>query len=454
MAVYMDANSTTPLAPEVIKSIMKTAEKAWYNPSSSYDKIGKVVINNARKSIAGLLDIQCDDLVFTSGGTESNFMVFHTIASLPWGFLPHVITTNVEHPSILRPLAKMAKEGRMDLTIVPVDRLTGIVNPSTILGALRPNQTVLISLMLANNETGAIMPVGDVVRAVRDWEAQLYKSTDNVVPSSYRVFIHSDLAQAVGKLNVNIRKLGIDYGTIVGHKFYGPRIGALYIRGLHTYTPETWLERTPYRNVPTNCGHKDCCNVPPAPLIPLFLGGGQESGFRSGTENTPMIAGLAKAAELVSANLASYMSHMSCMREQLIQQLCMAFPPVSGHPNIIIFGVHRGLSSNLNGLIHLDPQRLSVLPNTVNLAFSGPPYLDSREILALCPNLCASRGAACHSDQTSSSVLLACGYSVEESRSAIRLSIGRDTIFEDIHTAVAELRAAVSQLFSSNSAAT
>ncbi|OON16822.1 hypothetical protein X801_07351, partial [Opisthorchis viverrini] len=105
----------------------------------------------------------------------------------------------------------------IDLTIVPVDRLTGIVNPSAILGALRPNQTVLISLMLANNETGAIMPVGDVVRAVRAWEAQLYKSTDNLAPSPYRVFIHSDLAQAVGKLDVNIRKLGIDYGTIVGH---------------------------------------------------------------------------------------------------------------------------------------------------------------------------------------------------------------------------------------------
>ncbi|KER19279.1 hypothetical protein T265_11895 [Opisthorchis viverrini] len=165
-----------------------------------------------------------------------------------------------------------------------------------------------------------------------------------------------------------------------------------------------------------------------------------------------MIAGLAKAAELVSANLASYIGHMSCMREQLIQQLCKAFPPVPGHPNIIIFGVHRGLSSNLNGFTRLDPQRLTVLPNTVNLAFSGPPYLDSREILALCPNLHASRGAACHSDQTGSSVLLACGYSIEESRSAIRLSVGRDTTSEDIHSTVAALRTAVSQLFSSNSA--
>ncbi|VDP90101.1 unnamed protein product [Echinostoma caproni] len=157
-----------------------------------------------------------DDLIFTSGGTEANHSVFHTFVNIPLDIKPHIVTVNTEHPSVLVPLRKLHTDGLIDLTVIPVSHKTGVAHYEDVLAALKPNQTVLVSVMLANNETGAISPIQQIVQSIREWER-------NVAPSSLplgRVFVHSDLAQAVGKLPVNVRSLGLDYATIVGHKLH------------------------------------------------------------------------------------------------------------------------------------------------------------------------------------------------------------------------------------------
>ncbi|CAH8507438.1 unnamed protein product [Dicrocoelium dendriticum] len=219
--------------------------------------------------------------------------------------------------------------------------------------------------------------------------------------------------------------------------FHGPRIGCLFVRGLGDDKPDPFLSN------PTS-------NTDSAPFVPLFLGGGQECGFRSGTENTPMIAGLGEAAKLISANLTAYAKHMLQMRQFLEQQLREAFP--STDPNsVCIFGLDRCQAAEANSSPRSDStsplrERFPRLPNTVNITFRGPPFLNSRSILALCPNLLASRGAACHSGLENSSVLHAVGYTLKESSSAIRLSVGRYTTKDEILEAVASIRNAVSML--------
>ncbi|KAF5394740.1 Selenocysteine lyase [Paragonimus heterotremus] len=266
MGVYLDFNSTTPLAQEVLDVVKSVAESSWFNPSSPYDRKAKDVIRQSRQSIAKMLNANPNDFLFTSGGTESNFLVFNTFSRNSSGVLPLVITSNIEHPSVLLPLSRLEMLDLIELKIIPVNPSTGVLLVDTVLNELRPNRTILISIMLANNETGAIMPIEEIVHAVRAWESK------NV--SSF-VFIHSDVAQAVGKLPLDLTHLGLDYATIVGHKFYGPRIGCLFVRGLLATKPDAALNWSVTRRI---------APMPEsgAPLVPLFLGGGQEFGFRSG----------------------------------------------------------------------------------------------------------------------------------------------------------------------------
>ncbi|KAF6768593.1 hypothetical protein AHF37_09971 [Paragonimus kellicotti] len=287
MCVYLDHNSTTPMEQEVLYAVKSVAEGAWFNPSSAYDRKAKDVIKQSRQSVAKMLNANPNDFLFTSGGTESNFLVFNTFSRNSSGVLPLVITSNIEHPSVLLPLNRLATLDLIELKIIPVNPSTGVVLVETVLSELRPNRTILISIMLANNETGAIMPIEEIVRAVRAWESKNMSSF---------VFIHSDVAQAIGKLPVDLTHLGLDYATIVGHKFYGPRIGCLFVRDLFATKPDAALNWSVTRRIAP-------VRESGAPLVPLFLGGGQEFGFRSGTENTPMIAGLGKVSHLLAVGL-------------------------------------------------------------------------------------------------------------------------------------------------------
>ncbi|XP_043733455.1 selenocysteine lyase isoform X3 [Cervus elaphus] len=276
--VYMDYNATTPLEPEVIEAMTEAMREAWGNPSSSYPagRKAKEIINTARENLAKMIGGQPQDVIFTSGGTESNNLViqsmvkhFHKVHAANGdtggrpspvdGALPHIITCTVEHDSIRLPLEHLGEEHVAEVTFVPVSKVNGQVEAEDILAAVRP-ATCLVTIMLANNETGVIMPVPEISRRVRALNQQ---RAAGGLPG---VLVHTDAAQALGKRRVDVRDLGVDFLTIVGHKFYGPRIGALYVRGLGEHTP----------------------------LYPMLFGGGQERNFRPGTENTPMIAGLGK----------------------------------------------------------------------------------------------------------------------------------------------------------------
>lgn len=392
--IYLDYNATTPVDSEVQKTISVALKEAWGNPSSSYDpgKHAKSVIEDARRKVAEMIGSAPHEITFTSGGTESNQMVITTAVKhfhietenvLKDSTLrvPHIITSNIEHDSIILPLTKLAEEGKAEVTFVPVSKTTGMISVDDVMDAVRPN-TCLITVMLANNETGVIQPV-HLLRA----KLQGYKNT-----SLCSVFIHTDAAQALGKIDVDVDTLDVDYLTIVGHKFYGPRIGALYTKHMK-------------------------------PLFPIFCGGGQEKNCRPGTENTPMIAGLGKAADLVTLNLQKYNAHMTLMCTYLTKVLRKCFKPKSI-------------------IVHFKENRL---PNTLSVAFDYE--ITGAGILAKAKNVCASTGAACHSGVGGpSAVLVASGVPVNLAAKTIRLSVGRETTKEDINKAVKLLHGAVKKI--------
>lgn len=395
MDIYLDYNATTPVDPDVQSEICSVLKRCWGNPSSSYS-IGadaKRTIESARKEIAEMISARRDEIIFTSGGTESNNMVIHSVlqdysnerknsSNADMDKVPHIITTNIEHDSIKLPLEILSKEGKADVTFVPVSKEDGCIKIRDVINEIRPN-TRLITVMLANNETGVIQPVSLIKTFLKS-----LKGNSNQI-----VYVHTDAAQAIGKIDVDVQELDVDYLTIVGHKFYGPRIGALYFR-------------------------KSC------PLFPMLYGGGQENSYRPGTENTCMIAGLGKAAQLVHNNLKDYESHMIAMKNYLKNCLKSEFA------DKIIFNVKPFIES---------------LPNTLSVAFNFDNF-SGRMLLNEASNIYASTGAACHSGSKPSSVLIASGVSETLASKTLRLSVGRETTSEHIDIAVKYLKEAVEKL--------
>lgn len=410
--IYMDYNATTPVDSEVIRAVTEALTDAWGNPSSNYlpGLKAKDTVYHSRDTVARMVGGKASDIIFTSGGTEANNLVFHTavehfrkcvtssegntyIQQLNGrGSLPHIITSNVEHDSIKVAVEHLLKDDKADVTFVPVSKVTARVEVEDVIAAIRPT-TCLVSVMLANNETGIIMPIKDICQRVKEVNKQRSLSTP-------RILLHTDAAQAIGKMRVNCQELGVDYITIVGHKFYGPRIGALFVNDPGTKTP----------------------------VYPLLFGGGQERNFRPGTENTAMIAGLGKAAELVSLNLAAYETHLLDIRCYLEQKLITVFGDDKIHFN-----------SHFPGS--------DVLPNTCNVSILGRG-LEGRRVLSTCRRLLASVGAACHSDRgdQASHILLSCGVPYDIATNALRISVGKSTSREDVDIVVEDLRKTVEQL--------
>ncbi|XP_061492462.1 selenocysteine lyase isoform X2 [Rhineura floridana] len=306
---------------------------------------------------------------------------------------PHLITSCIEHDSVRLPVEHLVKEHEAEATFVPVSKVTGQVEVDDIVAAIRP-ATCLVSIMLANNETGVIMPISELSQQI---QALNQKRIASGLP---QILVHTDAAQMIGKGRVDVQDLGVDYLTIVGHKFYAPRIGALYVRGPGVTTP----------------------------LYPLLFGGGQEQNFRPGTENTPMIAGLGKAAELVNRHCEIYEAHMQKIRDHLEESLEAAFGEQGVHFNCRLKGSRR-------------------LCNTCNFSVLGSG-LKGHLVLSHCRILLASVGAACHSEKGDqpSSILLSCGIPYNVAQNALRLSVGRDTSKEDVDLIVEDLKQAVAQL--------
>ncbi|XP_064459501.1 selenocysteine lyase-like isoform X2 [Ornithodoros turicata] len=389
--VYLDYNATTPMAHEVRIAVSNAMETAWGNPSSAH-KAGvaaRQIIETARKSVSQMIYAKPSEIIFTSGGTESNNMTIHSAIqhskemshNLTGDRCPHIITSNIEHDSVMLPLKNWQRKGQLELTIVPVSKSTGSIVAEDVISHILPN-TCLVTVMLANNETGIIQPIEEIGRLLRKENAKRKSA------GLAEVLFHTDAAQALGKIDVNVSSLCVDYLTIVGHKFYGPRIGALYFRDSK-------------------------------PLYPMFFGGGQERGYRPGTENVCMIAGLGCAAELITKNIEEYRSTMKTTRDYLEKKLQEA--------TRVTFNHHKGAH---------------VLPNTCSVAFRG---LNGHEILSQV-RIQASTGAACHNSMKPSLTLLCSGVPEENARGTLRLTTGRETSFADIDWAIREIQAAVEKL--------
>jgi cysteine desulfurase len=308
MMIYLDHNATTPLDTEVEKTIIETFP-IFGNPSSGHDAgiAAKAVIENARRQVAGLIGSGPSEIIFTSGGTESNNLaIIGTAYRYKKG---HIITSVIEHPSVLNPVKWLEEKG-FEATYIPVDS-EGRVSPDDVRAALKKD-TILITVMHANNETGVLQPVEEIGRIAR----------------SAGVLFHSDAAQSAGKIVVDVSQMMADMVTIVSHKFYGPKgTGALYLKG-------------------------------GVELMPVLFGAGHERGLRPGTENTPFIAGLGKASEEAALALSERGAHMLSLRDKLYSLLAEGLEiKLNGHrelrlPNTLNISLKAVMAEDIIALLH------------------------------------------------------------------------------------------------------
>lgn len=285
--IYLDYNGTTPHAAEVVEAMKQFLEDDFGNPSSSnlYGIEPKRGIDQARRQVASLIGCKYTEVIFTSGGTESNNYAILGTVGLDNFVGKKVITSSIEHPAILEPLRRLEAMG-VSVSYVPVDEY-GCVNPHEIESRIDKN-TVLITVMHSNNEVGSIQPIDKISKIAR----------------THGILFHSDTSQSLGKVPCDVNDLGVDMLTVAGHKLYAPKgIGALYIRDGVT-------------------------------LAKILYGAGQEMDRRPGTENVTGIVGLGKACEIAKRDLAHNMVHMKTLRDRLKNGLITRIPDVrqNGHP--------------------------------------------------------------------------------------------------------------------------
>lgn len=280
--IYLDYNATTPIAPEVFRAMRPYLEAEFGNPSSDYP-LGlraREAVVQARGQVAALISCKPQEIVFTSGATEANNTVLKGVARQRGR--GQIITTAIEHPAVLAPCRDLQSQG-WEITILPVDA-RGVVDPDAVRRALTP-KTILISVMHANNETGALQPISEIGELAR----------------AAGVWFHTDAAQSVGKIPVKVAELQVDFLTLAGHKFYAPKgVGALYVR--------------------TGCA-----------FSPLVQGAGQEGGRRAGTENVPYLAALGEACRLARERVAEDGPRFSRLRNLLHERLLAGFPEMKLH---------------------------------------------------------------------------------------------------------------------------
>lgn len=392
--IYLDYNATTPMAESVIEVIYNEMKTTWGNPSSSYliGRKAKNVIENARERVADMLGTKPCNIIFTSGGTEaSNMAIFSAVKHYEkqGQFKPHVITSSVEHDATFKVLEHLKSENKIDISFLKPSP-KGDIAVRDILNLLS-NRTCFISMMMANNETGVIFPISELGKCLEGI------NKTRMASGLPKVFLHTDAAQVVGKIPLNAEDVNADYITVAGHKFYGPKIGCLYFRN-------------------------------DSPVYPIFHGGGQENGLRSGTENTPLIAGFGEAARIVTENLSSFSDHMTKMRNFLQDELKKAFSPDE---------------------IVLNFTSIERLPNTLSISF---PTRNARQLLQACEYVVASTGSACHSSSVFISRVIRECLDEKLWQGTVRLSVGRETSITEIKMAVGDLVSAFNKTESTSSA--
>jgi len=375
--IYLDYNATTPVDSRVLAAMLPYLKTHFGNPSSDhpFGLSPKHAVARARTQVAELVGAMPDDITFMGSGSEADATAIRGVvtAALTAGIhKPHVITQATEHPAVLAACRYAERFHGAEVTVVPVDR-DGLVDPEDVASAMRLT-TVLLSIMHANNETGVIQPIRELAAVAHD----------------HGVMFHTDAAQTVGKIPVDVTDLGVDLLTLVGHKMYAPKgIAALYVRN------GTRME-------------------------PLIGGGGQERGLRAGTENVSHIVALGAAAAIALTDLAAGGNdRLTALRDKLERELVKGLP----------------------GRVHLNGNRVRRLPQTLNVSVDNAA---GHAILAACADVAASTGSACHSGtHTPSPVLLAMGLPPERALSALRLTLGRWTTRADVVLAADALARAI-----------
>lgn len=373
--IYLDHAATTPLDPTVKKAMEPFWSENFGNPSSIY-QLGikaKKDLNEARGKIAKILGAEASEIIFAAGGTESANLAILGLSRTIQKTLKkpgHIITTKIEHPAVLNSVLALEEEG-FDVSTLPVDK-HGLIAPEQIKKAVKP-ETILVSVMYANNEIGTIEPIALIGKLLKKINQE--RKTKKLP----KIYFHTDACQAAGYLDLNVERLGVDLLTLNGSKIYGPKGSAiLYIRA-------------------------------GTPLRPLIFGGGQEKGLRSGTENVPAYAGLAKALELAQKNRKEEARRLEKLSRNLTERILKTIPKtfLNGHPE-------KRLPNNVNITI-LDIEGEALLL-----------HLDQYGI-------CASTGSACHSQTLQPShVLQAIGLPREIIHGSLRLTLGKETTKKNI----------------------
>jgi len=356
--IYLDHNATTPLAPEVVDAMLPYLREHFGNPSSGhvFGSRAQRAVDEARARVAAAIGASSDEIVFTSGGTEANNLAIRGV--MEHATRPAIVTSTIEHPATAKPCAWLEARGA-SVTRVPVDGdgRVRIDHAARAIGA----EVALVTVMHANNETGVIQPIAELASLARAAGA----------------LVHTDAAQSLGKVPLDVKVLDVDLLSIAGHKLYAPKgVGALYVRR-------------------------------GTPLAPFTLGAGHERGLRPGTENVASLVGLGVACELVRRELDTHAEAMRARRDALFERLAAAIPGLVTH----------GASA---------PR----LPNTLHVRF---PNATGEAVLRAAPEVAASTGSACHAGETrASSVVRAMGISEQEALGSVRLTLGRGTTDEDV----------------------
>ena len=372
--IYLDYNATTPIDPLIAEAMQPYLFQYFGNPSSShaFGIESKLAIEKARSKVASMIGCEAEEIIFTSGGTESNNLAIKGFAYANREKGNHIITSSIEHPAVTEVCKHLIEKG-FSVTYLSVDE-TGLIDIKDIEKAITP-QTFLISIMHANNEVGTIQPIGEI----------------SELAHKLGIAVHSDCAQSIGKIPVNVNELGADLISIAGHKFYAPKgIGALYVRS----------------------GIK---------LEKLIHGADHELNRRAGTENVLEIIGIGKASELVEKSLSNYSKNMELTRNRLKKALR-----------------EKHFDIRFNG------NELKGLPNTLSVSFKG---IEANGILSELNNIAVSAGAACHSDRVDiSPTLKAMNIPTEYAMGTIRFSTGRYTTYDEIDKAVDEISKVIEKL--------
>lgn len=369
--IYFDHHATTPLDPRVLKTMMPFLKKNFGNASSTTHELGRVAraaVEKARRQVADLIGANANEIYFTSGATESNNLAIKGIAEAYREQGRHIISITTEHKTVLDPLKRLGMQG-FEITLLKVQP-NGRVNIDELLAAIRPS-TILISVMWANNEIGVLQPIHDIGK----------------IAKTKKILFHCDAVQAAGRVPIDVNKAGIDLLSFSAHKMHGPKgVGALFVRKEN----------------------------PRVKLLPLFDGGGQEMGFRSGTLNVPGIVGFGEACRIAQKELTTENKRLKNLRQKLHTKLTKAFP---------------GLMINGD-----EAERLS---NNLNVSL---PDIDAAELLKGLPGVALSSGSACLSSSPERSyVLKSLGLSDKICRSAIRFGLGRFNTPQEIDAAVKQI---------------